>query len=240
MFRSVTHLKHLFINSKSVAPRNICEKCKIFQNQTFRSFGRNSGEDLRKARQKRIRSTLYYLTAAGIVTAGMSYAAVPLYRMFCQAYSYGGTTAQGHDASKVASMQTNKSRPIKVMFNADKASNMRWNFKPQQSSITVHPGETALAFYTAVNPTDQPVVGISTYNVVPFEAGQYFNKIQCFCFEEQMLNPHEQVDMPVFFYIDPEFSEDPYLEFCNEIILSYTFFEAKEGFKFPVPKFTSR
>ncbi|XP_048525878.1 cytochrome c oxidase assembly protein COX11, mitochondrial isoform X2 [Dendroctonus ponderosae] len=187
-----------------------------------------------------MRSTLYYMTAAGIVTVGMSYAAVPLYRMFCQAYSYGGTTAQGHDGSKVETMKSNKTRAIKVKFNADKASNMRWNFKPQQNEITVYPGETALAFYTARNPTDQSVVGISTYNVIPFEAGQYFNKIQCFCFEEQMLNPQEQVDMPVFFYIDPEFAEDPYLEFCNEIILSYTFFEAKPGLKFPVPQFAKR
>lgn len=79
------------------------------------------------------------------------------------------------------------------MFNADVASSMQWNFKPQQKEITVVPGETALAFYTATNPTDNQIVGISTYNVLPFDVGQYFNKIQCFCFEEQMLNPHEQV-----------------------------------------------
>lgn len=101
----------------------------------------------------------------------------------------------------------------------------------------VKPGETALAFYTARNPTDTPVTGISTYNVIPFEAGQYFNKIQCFCFEEQQLNPHEQVDMPVFFYIDPEFIEDPKMEFVNELTLSYTFFEAKEGLNLPIPSF---
>ncbi|KAF7283753.1 hypothetical protein GWI33_023002 [Rhynchophorus ferrugineus] len=205
-----------------------------------RYYGKNTLEEqMKNARKKRLRSTLYYVTAAGIVTAGLSYAAVPLYRMFCQAYSYGGTTVQGHDSSKIEAMKSNKNREIKVRFNADKGSNMRWNFKPQQTSINVFPGETALAFYTARNPTDEPVVGISTYNVVPFEAGQYFNKIQCFCFEEQMLNPHEQVDMPVFFYIDPDFTEDPFLENCNEIILSYTFFEAKEGMKLPFPQFSS-
>jgi len=101
----------------------------------------------------------------------------------------------------------------------------------------VSPGETALAFYTACNPTDAPVTGISTYNVIPFEAGQYFNKIQCFCFEEQLLNPHEQVDMPVFFYIDPEFAEDPKMETVDTLTLSYTFFEAKPGLKLPVPSF---
>ena len=90
-------------------------------------------------------------------------------------------------------MKTIKDRVIKVRFNADTSAAMEWNFKPQQREITVFPGETALAFYTATNPMDQPVTGISTYNVIPFEAGQYFNKIQCFCFEEQRLDPHEQV-----------------------------------------------
>ncbi|XP_056642534.1 cytochrome c oxidase assembly protein COX11, mitochondrial [Diorhabda sublineata] len=188
-------------------------------------------------RKRSIRSTLYYVTAAGIVTVGLSYAAVPLYRLFCQAYSYGGTVALGHDANKVENMSAVKNKLIKIKFNADTAASMRWNFKPQQTEIMVFPGETALAFYTAMNPTDKPVIGISTYNVVPFEAGQYFNKIQCFCFEEQMLNPHEQVDMPVFFYIDPEITEDPYMEFVNEITLSYTFFEAKEGLQLPLPTF---
>lgn len=87
--------------------------------------------------QKKIKSTLYYITAAGVLTVGLSYAAVPLYRMFCQAYSYGGTTALGHDSSKVEEMTVVKHRPIKVKFNADIASSMRWNFKPQQNEITV-------------------------------------------------------------------------------------------------------
>ncbi|CAG4961310.1 unnamed protein product [Parnassius apollo] len=187
--------------------------------------------------KKKIRSTLNYMIALGVMTVGLSYAAVPLYRIFCQAYSYGGTTGQAEAAVAVSNMKTVKERPIKVRFNADVASSMQWNFKPQQGDITVLPGETALAFYTARNPTDKPVIGISTYNVIPFEAGQYFNKIQCFCFEEQMLNPREQVDMPVFFYIDPEFTEDPKMEYVDEIVLSYTFFEAKEGLKLPVPSY---
>lgn len=94
-----------------------------------------------------------------------------------------------------------KNRKIKIKFNADVASSMRWNFKPQQREITIIPGETALAFYTATNPSDHQIVGISTYNVVPFEVGQYFNKIQCFCFEEQMLNPHEQVSSLILYLI---------------------------------------
>lgn len=182
------------------------------------------------------RSTVYYIAGVGILCVGMSYAAVPLYRIFCQAYSYGGTTGVGN-SSVIENMKKLEDRLIKIKFNADTASSMRWNFKPQQSEITVIPGETALAFYKARNPTDHPVTGISTYNVLPFEAGQYFNKIQCFCFEEQLLNPREEVDMPVFFYIDPEFADDPKLEYVDTITLSYTFFEAKEGLKLPMPSY---
>uniref|UniRef100_A0A336ML92 Cytochrome c oxidase assembly protein COX11, mitochondrial n=2 Tax=Culicoides sonorensis TaxID=179676 RepID=A0A336ML92_CULSO len=181
-----------------------------------------SDQDLKK------RTTINYLISGIALTAGMTFAAVPLYRAFCQAYSYGGTT-KGHDGSNIEDMKKVPEKIIKVTFNADLSASMMWNFKPQQHEIKVVPGETALAFYTAKNPTDRPVIGISTYNVIPFEAGQYFNKIQCFCFEEQMLNPHEEVDMPVFFYIDPEFVDDPKMEFVDEITLSYTFFEAKDG-----------
>ncbi|EZA61331.1 hypothetical protein DMN91_012870 [Ooceraea biroi] len=187
--------------------------------------------------RKRIRTTAFYGAGLGVLVIGLSYSAVPLYRMFCQSYSYGGTVSAGHDASKVTTMSPIKDRKIKVKFSADTAASMKWNFKPQQTDIMVIPGETALAFYTATNPTDEQIVGVSTYNVLPFEVGQYFNKIQCFCFEEQMLSPHEQVDMPVFFYIDPEFAEDPQLEFVDEIILSYTFFEAKPGLQLPIPTY---
>jgi len=186
---------------------------------------------------KGTKSTLYYMAAVGVLSVGLSYAAVPLYRIFCQAYSYGGTTSEGHDADKVATMKKVQHRSIKIRFNADTAASMQWNFRPQQIEIKVAPGETALAFYTAKNPTDKPVIGVSTYNVIPFDAGQYFNKIQCFCFEEQMLNPKEEVNMPVFFYIDPEFAEDPKMENVQQITLSYTFFEVREGMQLPIPQF---
>lgn len=104
----------------------------------------------------------------------------------------------GHDVSRVSTMEPIKNRVIKVSFNADTSAAMQWNFKPQQQFINVLPGETALAFYTAKNPLGTPVTGVSTYNVVPYEAGQYFNKIQCFCFEEQQLDPHEQVISIIF------------------------------------------
>ncbi|XP_055372015.1 cytochrome c oxidase assembly protein COX11, mitochondrial-like [Condylostylus longicornis] len=213
----------------SIKKRNIFQTKTNFQN----NFNRSDGD----ARKRNIKSTLYYVSAAGVLVAGFSYAAVPLYRMFCQAYSYGGTTSKGHDVAKVEHMKKIENRQLKIKFNADLGASMRWNFKPQQYEIKVVPGETALAFYTARNPTDKPVTGISTYNVIPFEAGQYFNKIQCFCFEEQQLNPNEEVDMPVFFYIDPEFVDDPKMELVDTITLSYTFFETKDGFNIPMPEY---
>lgn len=100
-------------------------------------FSKPNINGLDEIRKKKIKSTLYYVTATGIVVVGLSYAAVPLYRMFCQAYSYGGTTASGHDASKVETMSVVKSKPFKIRFNADTAASMRWNFKPQQSEIIV-------------------------------------------------------------------------------------------------------
>lgn len=160
----------------------------------FLSQLRNIGNEAPKNSQNvKLKSTLYYFAGLGVLTLGLSYVAVPLYRMFCAAYSYGGTTGVGHDGEKVESMKRVADRIIKIKFNADIGASMRWNFKPQQYEIRVSPGETALAFYKATNPTDRPVIGISTYNVIPFEAGAYFNKIQCFCFEEQQLNPYEEV-----------------------------------------------
>jgi len=188
---------------------------------------------LPKTTRERNRTTLLYLVSAAIATVGASYAAVPLYRVFCQSTSYGGTVKEGHDVEKVETMRKSEDRLLTIKFNADTAAQMRWNFKPQQPVVYVHPGETALAFYTARNPTEKPIDGISTYNVVPFEAGAYFNKIQCFCFEEQRLNPGEEVDMPVFFYIDPDYVTDPFLENTDEITLSYTFFESKPGLQLP-------
>ncbi|XP_023274589.1 cytochrome c oxidase assembly protein COX11, mitochondrial [Seriola lalandi dorsalis] len=186
----------------------------------------------------RNKTALTYIAAAGVGMIGLSYAAVPLYRLYCQASGLGGTAVAGHDTDLVETMKPVKERVLKITFNADTHASMQWNFRPQQTEIFVVPGETALAFYRAKNPTDKPIIGISTYNVVPFEAGQYFNKIQCFCFEEQRLNPHEEVDMPVFFYIDPEFDEDPRMARVNTITLSYTFFEAKEGQSLPLPGYS--
>lgn len=186
-----------------------------------------------EARKYKSRTTVNYLVSIGILLLGMSYLAVPLYRVFCQVTGIGGASNLAkHGDEKVENLVKVEDRQLRILFTADTASHLHWHFKPVQREVYVYPGETALAFYTARNPTDRPIIGISTYTVLPFEAAKYLNKIQCFCFEEQRLNPHEQVDMPVFFYIDPEFVNDPWLQKTSTVTLSYTFFEAKDGFKF--------
>lgn len=119
-------------------------------------------------------------------------------------------------------------RTITVTFNADVSDGLPWRFTPTQRSVVIHPGQSTLAFYTAHNRSEKAITGVSTYNVTPQQAGQYFNKVQCFCFEEQRLRAGEKVDMPVFFYIDPEFVTDPKMRGINNLTLSYTFFKVSE------------
>ncbi|KAK3409509.1 hypothetical protein EUGRSUZ_J01628 [Eucalyptus grandis] len=161
-----------------------------------------------------------------------SYAAVPLYRRFCQATGYGGTIQRRETVEEKIARHANDgtvaTREIAVQFNADVADGMPWKFTPTQREVRVKPGESALAFYTAENRSSTPITGVSTYNVTPMKAAVYFNKIQCFCFEEQRLLPGEQIDMPVFFYIDPEFETDPRMDGINNLVLSYTFFKVSE------------
>ncbi|MBT3330321.1 MAG: cytochrome c oxidase assembly protein [Rhodospirillaceae bacterium] len=168
------------------------------------------------------RNRLTALVAAGVVFTmiGAAYAAVPLYQIFCQVTGFGGTTQVAEEAPAEIG-----ERIITVRFNADTARNMPWKFSPQQRAVTLHVGEQTLAFYQASNPTDRAIVGSSTFNVTPAKAGAYFNKIECFCFTEQVLVPGQSVDMPVSFFVDPAISDDPNLDDVKTITLSYTFFE---------------
>jgi len=184
----------------------------------------------KELRKKRNRDQLYYIVGFSVFMLGGCWAAIPIYRMFCEDNSYGtGLGKFKRDEDKIDVMTPVKDRLIRIRFNADAGVQMHWKFKPLQEVIYVHPGETALAFFTATNPTENPIIGISTYNIVPYEAAAYFNKIQCFCFEEQLLNPGEQVDLPVFFYLDPDFAFDPLVGHLDEVILSYTFFQSKSN-----------
>ena len=173
--------------------------------------------------------TGFYMASVAVGMFGASFAAVPLYRIYCQVTGKGGQAFK-EDENKIVNLNVDTSRLITVKFDANTHSSIDdWKFSPVQDKIKVHPGETALAFYRVRNPLDEPVIGVATYTVLPYEAGQYFNKIQCFCFEEQMLKPHEDVFMPVLFYIDPSFSKDPQLANMSDVVLSYTFFRSKDG-----------
>lgn len=171
-------------------------------------------------------SSALYLGALAVGMVGATYASVPLYRLFCQATGFAGTTSRvAAVAADVAARPPGAppGREITVTFNADTAEGMPWRFVPSQKSLVVRPGETALAFYTATNGSSEPVTGVSTYNVSPMRAGAHFAKVQCFCFEEQQLGPGESVDLPVLFYLDPAFEEDRGCAGVNTLTLSYTF-----------------
>jgi cytochrome c oxidase assembly protein subunit 11 len=163
---------------------------------------------------------------------GASYAAVPLFKIFCESTGMDVNT-DFRDMNietlknKLASMKKVDTRNIEIKFVATTSTDLMWKFEPCQEIINVAPGETALAFFKAKNLTNRSIIGMATYTIVPFDAGVYFNKIQCFCFEEQRLEPNEEVDMPVFFYIDEDYAKDPKLKDVDQICLSYCFFESK-------------
>ncbi len=163
------------------------------------------------------------LGALVVSMLAFAFASVPLYRIFCQRTGYGGTV-------KVALQGAEQivDRVINVRFNADVHRDLPWSFKPLQIATQVYVGETGLAFYQVTNNTTKDFTGIATYNVTPDKAAQYFNKIHCFCFEEQIINGHETADMPVQFFIDPAIMDDPDCNDITEITLSYTFFDSKD------------
>jgi cytochrome c oxidase assembly protein Cox11 len=141
-----------------------------------------------------------------------------LYRVFCGATGYGGTTQRAYSDPTTTSDKT-----VTVSFDSNVAPDLPWRFEPEQRSVTVHLGEQKLVFFKAENLGDEPIVAHATYNVEPDTSGIYFNKIQCFCFNEERLDPHQKIDMPVVFYVDPAFGKDPDMAHVDTITLSYTF-----------------
>lgn len=154
------------------------------------------------------------------VMVGISFAAVPLYRLFCQVTGFGGTTQVSDQLP-----EGQYDREITVAFNADTHADLFWDFKPEMRKITVKVGEKGITNYIAENTTNGITVGTAVYNVTPPKAGKYFYKIACFCFDEQILQAHEKVDMPVMFYIHPDIMSDPNMDDVSDITLSYTFFK---------------
>lgn len=161
------------------------------------------------------------LGGAAFGMVGLAYASVPLYQLFCQVTGYGGTTKTAAAAPGVLG-----DVEIDVTFNADTDRDLAWRFEPLQGRVTVRAGESALAFYRADNLGEVPIVGSATFNVTPQVAGAYFNKIDCFCFEEQYLEPGASAELPVQFFVDPAIADDPDTAGIRTITLSYTFFDA--------------
>lgn len=168
--------------------------------------------------------TLVCLFAIVGVMATLTIYSVELYKVFCRATGYGGTT---QIAERVSGRIVD--RQITIRFNADTNPGLPWRFEPVQDSITIRAGQQALVFYRAESNARRPVVGTATFNVTPSKAGQYFNKIDCFCFTEQTLDPGQVADLPVQFFIDPAIVDDPNLDDVTTITLSYTFYKAPGG-----------
>ena len=177
------------------------------------------------SRRRAITATLLFGVVFGMI--GLSFAAVPLYRTFCQATGYDGTprTAGVERSDRIID------RLVRVRFDANVNPALPWQFAPGQRSVEVKLGAETLVHYTARNTSDRPITGTATFSVVPEKAAQYFTKIQCFCFTEQTLAPGETVEMPVVFYIDPALDTDPDARDVREFTLSYTFFPAESDSK---------
>jgi cytochrome c oxidase assembly protein subunit 11 len=168
------------------------------------------------------------ICAAVVASMGaLAFASVPLYRLFCQVTGYGGTTMRAEKAPT-----TILDRSVTVRFDANVSGGLAWQFVPVDTEVTVKLGEIAVVNYRATNPTDRPLSGSATYNVVPDQAGVFFNKLACFCFTEQLLAPGQSMDMPVQFFVDPAMASDSDGQRIHTITLSYTFYPmaaAKKG-----------
>src|SRR5688500_1873841 len=155
-----------------------------------------------------------------VAMVGLAFASVPLYRLFCQVTGFGGTTQMAVGAEAPGAV----GHMVSVRFDANTSSALPWRFEPVDTHRRVAVGARNIANYTARNLSDRPVTGTATFNVTPVQAGQYFTKIQCFCFTEQRLDPGQEVSMPVVFFVDPKILDDPQARQISEITLSYTFY----------------
>jgi cytochrome c oxidase assembly protein subunit 11 len=183
-----------------------------------------SPQDLAKRTQaaRNIRVATYSASIA-LVTLGLSFAAVPFYTWFCKTTGYGGTTQVA-----VSAPVEQIDRMFEIRFDSNVSPGLPWTFKPQVASIRVHGGEVATVNYVIENQSDRPTAGMAVYNVTPDSAGGYFDKIACFCFTEQKLEAHEQIIVPVTFFVDPEIAKDRNADATTSIALSYTFYPSNK------------
>jgi cytochrome c oxidase assembly protein subunit 11 len=182
------------------------------------------------APRDRNRRTLVIMVLVALTMLGLGFAAVPFYRLFRQLTGFAGTTqrattAEAVDAAKFA--ESAGGATISVRFDGQVERGMAWTFKPLQTTQTLALGERSMALFLAQNNSDHPITGSATFNVVPDQTGIYFKKVQCFCFTQQTLQPHQAVRMPVIYYVDPKILDDPDTKDIQQITLSYTFHEVK-------------
>ncbi|MDE0111325.1 MAG: cytochrome c oxidase assembly protein [Albidovulum sp.] len=173
----------------------------------------------------RNRRSLFMLAAVAATMCAAAWASVPLYDWFCRVTGFGGTTIAGESYEG----QEILNRTVQIRFDASLERGMPWEFRPETTATDIRIGENALAYYVAHNPTSKPVAGTASYNVYPYSAGEYFIKIECFCFQMQVLEPGETVRMPVSFFVDPEIVDDVEAGSVNSITLSYTFHVAEDS-----------
>ena len=166
------------------------------------------------------KKTIFYLVFLVLFMASASFLSVPFYNWFCKVTGYGGATNVAQKESDIIS-----DKVISVRFDASLEKGLEWEVKPVQRNMTLNLGETGLAFYEAYNPTDKPIAAQASFNVVPFSVGNFFNKIECFCFSEQILQPGEKIKMPVSFYVDPDLINNLESKNVTSVTLSYTFYE---------------
>jgi cytochrome c oxidase assembly protein subunit 11 len=174
---------------------------------------------------RRTRTTVLGLVTVLAVMGGLVAASVPLYRLFCAATGYGGTTQR----ASAAPLQAVAGRLVTVRFNTQTAPDLPWEFRPEITEVRVHPGEEKVVAFRAVNRSAEPVTGKAVFNVTPNKAGLYFDKLQCFCFSDQFLAPGQSAEMSVSFFVDPDIVKDPNTSDVDTITLSYTMFRAKDG-----------
>ena len=176
---------------------------------------------MRAANRKNTKTALTLLCLAGGMV-GLAFASVPLYQLFCQVTGYGGTTVTA--TMKPTEAVAADGPVITVLFDSNVEASLPWSFTPDQNKIKVRLGEESLATYTVKNWGKSNIIGNATFNVTPHKAGQYFQKIECFCFTEQKLVPGQEISMPILFFVDPEILEDTSAMDVRDITLSYTFF----------------
>lgn len=185
----------------------------------------SSGHEPDRPRQSQNTRTGLIFLGVALAMLALGYAAVPLYRMFCQVTGIDGTT-QRASVAQAATVQATGQR-ISVRFDGNVANGLPWTFRPMQTKSNVVIGEKALAKYEARNNSAREVTGTAVFNVSPVQAGKYFTKIECFCFTEQTLKPGQDVEMPVIYYVDPAILEDPDTKDIEQITLSYSFYESE-------------